>query len=653
MRKPIYIFLIIPLFVFCFNFNAQAGTISPALQDVLDTVGPDEDVDVIVILSDQVDTKAIKDSVKSLRRSKIVKALKKKADDTQKTLKDFIKIKNPKREISLWVVNGIILTVRADVIPELAQRPEVAEVRLDFAIQLSEPLPATTATPEWNIDAIGAPPLWDLGFRGQGLVVANMDSGVDVNHHDLVTRYRGGTNSWFDPYGQHATPYDSHPAGHGTGTMGIMVGGDATGTAIGVAPEAQWIAAKIFDDAGFADLSAIHQAFQWLLDPDGDSNTDDAPDIVNNSWGFRELVNICYLEYQLDIQNLKAAGIAVVFSAGNEGINGPASSISPANNPESFAVGAVSSTLNIAGFSSRGPSACVLEDDFFPEVVAPGVGVKTADVTFGGVLPINTRYSSGTSFAAPHVAGAMALLLSAFPSLTVSDLETALMDTAIDLGTAGPDHDYGSGMIDVMAAYRSLVPCTDGDGDDFYVEAVCGTPQDCNDNDAGINPDTSEIKHDGIDQDCNGYDLTIDILSAEYIVNNDLLCVIAASELMGAANLELVGFDFMSWNGDNQEWSITSNGVGGDPGNVTVSGIEGFALEATTAINVDNCLGDFDSNRSVNAADLAIFAAAFGTIDGDPNYNPAADFDGNGVIDGFNLAKFIVEFGRTDCPSCN
>jgi bacillopeptidase F len=365
------------------------------------------------------------------------------------------------------------------------------------------------------------------------------------------------------------------------------------------------------------------------------------------------LVDVCYLEFQQDIQALKASEIAVVFSAGNEGLNGPASSISPANNPESFAVGAVSSTLDIAGFSSRGPSACVLENDFFPEVVAPGVSVKTSDLTYNGLFPIRTHSVSGTSFASPHVAGAMALLLSAFPELTVSEVESALMDTAVDLGDIGPDNDYGFGMIDAMAAYRLLVQCTDADSDEFYAEAVCGTAQDCNDNNDTIYPDAPEIKHDGIDQDCNGYDLTIDILSAEYLVNSDMLCVVATSELMGAANLELVGFDFMSWNSDNREWSITTNGVGGDPGNVNVLGIEGSELAATAAVSTDICRGDFDSNRIVDTADLSIFTAAFGSLTGDPNYNSAADFDGNGVIDGTNLAEFIAEFGRTDCPNCN
>ena len=562
------------------NIIANAGVISSNLQSAIDAANPTDEIPVIITLKDRANLRPFKRQPVALRRTNIVTSLKNKAAQTQGPLRAFLQSKNAKSLIPLWLINGIAVKVKAKVIPALAKMLTVDEVRLDFAFPLAEAIPAG-ASPEWNIDAIGAPQLWELGFRGQGIVIANMDTGVDWNHNDLSGRYRGGSNSWFDPYGQHADPYDSHPAGHGTGSMGIMVGGDATGTAIGVAPDAQWIAVKIFNDDGIAELSAIHQGFQWLLDPDGDPNTDDAPDMVNNSWGFRDLVNVCYLEYQQDIETLKAAGIAVVFSAGNEGINGPASSISPGNNPESFTAGAVSSTLNIAGFSSRGPSACVIEDDFFPEVVAPGVSVKTADLTFGGVLPVNTRFVSGTSFAAPHVTGAMALLLSAFPGATVAELETVLKDTAVDLGDVGPDNDYGYGFIDVIAAYRSMVPCTDEDQDGHYVEAACSLTQDCDDNDDTVYPGAPEVKHDGIDQDCNGYDLTIDIIAANYFSASAELEVNATSVLADGAALELVGYGPMMWNANQNRWEITATGVIDDPLTVTVSGIEGFEVAST------------------------------------------------------------------------
>jgi bacillopeptidase F len=276
-----------------------------------------------------------------------------------------------------------------------------------------------------------------------------MDTGVDVNHPDLVSRWRGGSNSWYDPNGEHATPYDGDTYGHGTGVMGVMVGGDAGGSAIGVAPGAQWIAVKIFNDAGLAALSGIHAGYQWLLDPDGDPDTDDAPDIVNNSWGFPDQAGYCSTYFQSDIVTLKTAGIGVVFSAGNQKVNE-----SPANNLESFAVGAVDATETIAFFSARGPSAC--DGTIYPELVAPGVNVLTADLTFDGRYPDSYAAVSGTSIAAPHVAGAMGLLLSAYPSLSIGEIESALTASALDLGDTGPDNTYGNGLLDVMAAYNLL-----------------------------------------------------------------------------------------------------------------------------------------------------------------------------------------------------
>jgi bacillopeptidase F len=291
--------------------------------------------------------------------------------------------------------------------------------------------------------------------------------------------------------------------------MGLMVGGSAGGSAIGVAPGAQWIAAKIFDDAGLASTSAIHQAFQWVLDPDGDPATNDSADVVNNSWSLRN-IGSCSIEYEVDIQTLKAAQVAVVFSGGNYGPYA-STSVSPANNPNGFAVGAVDDLDQAASFSSSGPSAC--DGSTYPEVVAPGVAVRTADLTFGGTIPDPYTSVDGTSFSAPHVSGAMALLLSAYPSATVGELEQSLEDTAVDLGASGPDNAYGHGRIDVLAASSWLADppapvCTDLDGDGFFAESVCSSQVDCNDLDAAINPAACDIKSDGIDQDCDGVDRT-------------------------------------------------------------------------------------------------------------------------------------------------
>jgi subtilisin family serine protease len=194
---------------------------------------------------------------------------------------------------------------------------------------------------------------------------------------------------------------------------------------------------------------------QWLLDPDGDSETDDAPDIVNNSWSLLNSADECDVEFEEDLVILRAAEIVVVFAAGNSGPN-PWTSMSPADNsPVRAAVGSIDESWTIDSSSARGPSACT--GSFFPHVVAPGVAVESTGLTFGGLFPNSYQSVSGTSFAASHVAGAFALLKSAVPGATLEELEAAVQETAHDLGAPGSDNQYGAGLIDVAAAYFRLV----------------------------------------------------------------------------------------------------------------------------------------------------------------------------------------------------
>jgi bacillopeptidase F len=145
--------------------------------------------------------------------------------------------------------------------------------------------------------------------------------------------------------------------------------------------------------------------------------------------------------------------IIVIFSAGNEG-PGSATSVSPANYANVISVGAVHSSKTIANFSSRGPSAC--GQDIFPTIAAPGVNIKTSDLTSGGAFPQSYAYVSGTSFASPHIAAAAALLKSAFPDVDAALIEESLIASAEDLGAAGPDYSYGNGLVNVLAAYEFL-----------------------------------------------------------------------------------------------------------------------------------------------------------------------------------------------------
>jgi bacillopeptidase F len=429
--------------------GVQGAVITPELSAELAVRAADEDVAVIVSFSDRVDPLLFEVEDRRQRDTRLFMALRAKAAATQSPLQTWLQTNPARRVRELWVINGVALTVPASTVKTLALLPGVESVRPDSILRAPVTTSGSPAPPEWNLNAVHAPDLWSQGHTGSGIVVANMDTGVDPDHPDLAGKWRGGTNSWYDPHGEHAIPYD--PDGHGTQTMGLIVGGGGGGTAIGVAPDASWIAAKLYNDAGQATYSDIHLAFQWLLDPDGDPGTVDAPDVVNASWGLVGTAGQCITEFNDDIAVLKAAGTALAFAAGNDG-PAPLTSLSPANNAAGFAIGAVDSALAIASFSSRGQSAC--DGSIYPEVTAPGVNVNTSDLSFGG-LPLY-RVVSGTSFAAPHAAGVMALLAGAFPQASISELEAALTGSAQDLGVAGADNSYGYGLADALAAYQRL-----------------------------------------------------------------------------------------------------------------------------------------------------------------------------------------------------
>ena len=423
---------------------AASQVVDPDLLSILDGLGPTDRVSVIVRFVGHTDLAQIKGETRKLRRAQIVRELKARSDASRRSVESLLSDPSVSRRAELWAINGLALTAGADVIRALAGDSEVARISLDPVIEAPSPVKGEPAASEWNLEAIRAPELWAAGHTGAGVVVASLDTGVDATHPDLAVRYRGGDNSWLDPFGEHPEPHDRN--GHGTQAMGVMVGGAAGGTAIGVAPDAQWIAVKIFNDVGQSSFSAIHQGFQWLLDPDGDPDTDDGADVVNNSWSLAN-TGSCSQEFESDLQALKAAQVAIVFSGGNYGSN-PGTSVSPANNPSGFGVGFVDGSHTAHISSSRGPSAC--DGTVYPEVVAPGVNVRTAD------LGSYYAWVSGASIAAPHVSGAMALLLSAHPDATVEELEQVLEYTAVDLGAVGPDSTYGHGRIDLVVADEVL-----------------------------------------------------------------------------------------------------------------------------------------------------------------------------------------------------
>ncbi|NYI07258.1 subtilisin family serine protease [Allostreptomyces psammosilenae] len=361
-----------------------------------------------------------------------------------------------------WISNTVQVTGDAKLLATIAELPEVSAVDADEALPLPKPVEGTVEPSvnavEWNVADIRADDVWaDFGVRGEGVVVANIDTGVQFDHPAVAAQYRGraadGTVShdynWFDPAGVCATDAPCDNNNHGTHTMGTMVGDDGGANAIGVAPGAKWIAAKGCESSSCSEASLL-AAGQWIVAPTdlagGNPRPDLAPDVVNNSWG-----GSGYDPWYSDIvDSWRAAGIFPAFSNGN---SGPAcnTSGSPGIYPDSYSSGAYDSSGAIASFSSRGAGR---DGDIKPNLAAPGVNVRSA--TAGG----GYGSLSGTSMASPHTAAVVALMWSASPALLGDiDATAALLDsTARDAanttcgGTAADNNVFGEGRIDAYAA---------------------------------------------------------------------------------------------------------------------------------------------------------------------------------------------------------
>jgi serine protease AprX len=394
---------------------------------------------------------------------------------------------------SYWIANMIWARASLDVVQILADRSDVVhiyanpKVRIDLPAQeiSAVPLPENADGIEWNIQQVHAPEVWQAGFTGQGAVVGGQDTGYDWDHEALINQYRGWDGSsanhdynWHDAIHANIDPYspgnscgfdstvpcdDSY---HGTHTMGTMVGDDGATMKIGMAPGASWIGCRNMED-GWGTPATYAECYQWFIAPtriDGsDPRPDLAPDVINNSWSCPTIEGCTDPNILLEVvNNLHAAGIVTVHSAGNDSncfrINTPA-----AIYEASFTVGATDSSDQIAGFSSKGPVSVDGSYRIKPNVTAPGVNVKSSfpNDTYG------TLY--GTSMAAPHVAGMVALLISANPNLSgqVDALENLIEQTALHLtatascgdvpGTQIPNNTYGWGRIDALAALHGHV----------------------------------------------------------------------------------------------------------------------------------------------------------------------------------------------------
>lgn len=374
---------------------------------------------------------------------------------------------------SLWMTNEVVVHgATLALVEQIAKHPNVKTVNPDKIFPLPRPVlstPATetadfdtmadatstatttsttttTTTAQWGVSKINAPSVWTTGNTGNGVTVGVIDTGVRSTHTAIAGSYRSAFG-WFDPEKMVSTPYDVN--GHGTHVVGTIAGTNG----MGVAPGVTWFMCKgCRADGCYA--SDLTKCFQFMLCPTtADGVTKDcskAPRIVNNSWGGGQGLTT-FVDV---IAAWRAAGMIPVMAAGNTGTT-CGTITTPGDYANVISVGATDVNDKLASFSSKGPTVNGLRK---PDISAPGSLILSASYT----SDTGVCFKSGTSMATPHVTGAIALLLSAKPSLTFDSVVQLLQTRAVTatlsrstgftcggtLDSVFPNNQYGYGRVD-------------------------------------------------------------------------------------------------------------------------------------------------------------------------------------------------------------
>lgn len=460
---------------------AQAGQLSYVLEKEIDQAGPDQMIPVWIKLHRIEPVASLK--ARSMAQAQtlagrhqfVEQQLREGHQTAQADLADRLSAMRKQGSVKdvkqYWIINAIAAQVKASELQQLASRDDIEWIYP--VVEPAAPELTPDATPYYspevdsitsNLVYVKANQAWSMGYTGAGRLICSFDTGVDGIHPALYSRWKGldgdSAAAWFDPRDGETFPH-AVSGYHGTHTMGIMVGDDQTiGYRTGVAPDAQWISAAVIN----VDGASVIDAFQWAADPDGNPNTaDDVPDVINHSWGYSKAILACEnLVFDL-IDNTEALGIVNIFASGNRYQLNSLDVIvfNPANRDltqiDCFAVGNLNTTVNPvvlydgSGGSLGGPSDC--NGNIKPNVVAPGRQIWSS-VTGGSYFA-----ATGTSMAAPHVSGLVALMREKNPNATPDEIKTAILNsTQTDVANWGalPNNNYGWGAIDCVAALNAI-----------------------------------------------------------------------------------------------------------------------------------------------------------------------------------------------------
>ena len=487
MKKSILLLL---LTLFSLNLiYAQTNTIEPELQEALNQKG-DEMISVNIILKSQADVHklqqiAAKASDRKSKREVVVNELKSFSKSTQSDLMSILDAEAKSGKVEdircHWLVNAISCSASSDVIYLIARHNDVEVIAYDEMkyllwdeeVKAVEPTRGMTQ----NITHVKADDVWDLGYTGEGVMVAVIDTGVNFNHIDLADHLWDGGEEY--PNHGYNTIENSHDVsdgfGHGTHCAGVVCGDGTSGTQTGIAPNATLMCIKVMDDTGYGSATSISAGMEFAIEH--------GADVLNMSLGIpfasaavREMLREACV-------NALQCGIAAAVAVGNDGqlqisfpvpnnVRVPGGCPPPWIHPDQesnagglsccIAVGAVDFNNVRAPFSSYGPFTWQ-ETSYADYPYNPGMGLIRPDLSAPGVGIISANPNNnnghvsmdGTSQAAPCVAGVIALMLEKNPELTPAEISMILETTAVKIEDNKNNY-TGSGCIDALAAIQSI-----------------------------------------------------------------------------------------------------------------------------------------------------------------------------------------------------